>query len=168
MKFRFQIGLIALTSLLAFVSFNSLASGEAGLHQTVTNLLSKHAVKRRNGQFNGYITKSLFNYHADQCELRIKRVLQWRHTRTDSTSNHGASYRIPLKKVKLERGRAVNRIKLACGSKECIEKRLHKTCKSRRCRRDKTVSAYYLQIRPDFKEYLAQHLGKLVRSCNTN
>lgn len=163
-------GFITVLGLLMLTSLNAAASGKTGLHQTVTNLLAKHAVKLRQGQFNGYVTKSVFDYHADRCELRIKRVLEWRHTRTStSTRDHGASYRIPLKKVKLKRGKAVNRLKLDCHDKECIAKRLHKKCNGRRrCRRDKTVSAYYLQIRPDFKENLAQHIGKLVKVCNTN
>lgn len=141
------------------------------LHKKVIDMLSKHTLTETNGRFLGYETHTKVNYSAQQCELQINRKLQWKNVAAATTEpDHGATYKIPLNKIAMERGNAINRIKLTCAANdgECIAQRLHKSCEGKRnCRQERTVSAYYLQVMPNFKDQLAQQLGQLVKTCAT-
>ena len=155
---------------LVFLSMGALADQTTiALHSKVSKLLAKHALTKTSGNLFGYKTKTNIIYQASRCELRITRRLEWRHISTGvSTDDHGASYRIPLDKVQLDKGAAANRLKLLCNTDDCIEKLLHRKCKSsRHCRRNRTVNSYYLQIDPQSKQDLAANLQRLVASCGS-
>lgn len=152
---------------LVFFALNATGDQTRALHKKVSKMLKKHAVTLTSGNVIGYKTKTNFHYKAKSCALYIDRHLEWHHlARGTSTTDSGASYTIPLNKVQLDKGEASNRLKLSCQTDDCIAKKMHKRCKSRRyCRRNKTINTYYLQVNPETRLELAHYIEQLVSRC---
>ncbi len=167
MKLKNNFFIFISTLLVLGFSLSAVADQTLALHNKVSTLLSKHALTKTSGNVVGYKTKTRIAYKASSCELRINRILEWHHQRRGTSStDHGASYMIPLHQIQLDKGDASNRLKLSCQTDDCIAKLLHRKCRSnRRCRRNKTTNSYYLQITPESKQDLAIHIAKLVSYC---
>jgi hypothetical protein len=178
MNIKFAKILLAITALGSFLLAGTQSFADSSLHRKVSKLLSKHAVVSTRGGFGGHFRRSSWSYAAQGCKLNIDRHTHWRRPgRSTMTTDHGASYSIPLSQVDLESSLfARSRIKLECKTKDCISKRLHRRCNQsryryrRRClrRRNKSVSAYYLKVDPRQKTTLSNTLKRLINSCGTS